>query len=115
VHRRPFDQPAPRKLLDMSKALLRSLAAGLALEAVGRDGRIDDCIHFGADALDDARVHVRIVGLPSAALIVGMQVHDRGPGLYAGDTLLDDILHRYLNAGLALPGPRSVERHFQPG
>ena len=115
VHRGPLDKPAAREFLDVGKALLRRLFASLAFEPVGRNGRIDDCIHLGADAFDDARVDVRILGLPPAHLVVGMHVHDCSTGLHTGDALFDDVLHGNRNAGLAALGPGSVQRHFQPG
>jgi len=92
----------------MGKALLRRLFVSLALEPVGRDGRIDDRVHLGAYAFDDAGVHVGILGLPPARLVIGVQVHNGGTGLHAGDALLDDVLHCNWNAGLAVPGPRPV-------
>jgi len=108
VHRGPLDKPAAREFLDVGKALLRRLFSCLAPEPGGRDGRIDDRVHPGADALDDARVHVRIFGLPPARLVVSVQVHDGSTRLHAGDALLDDVFHRDRNAGLAAPGPGSV-------
>jgi hypothetical protein len=76
--------------------------------------RVDRHIDAGADAFDDARVHLPVEGLRAAA-VVGVHVDDARAGLGAGNAVRHDRRDRIGDTGLPLAAPGSVQRRFDPG
>ena len=110
----PFQEALHRELLDRLEALGRGHRAGRVGAAHDRQRRIDDHVLPLADALDDPPVGLGIVALAAGALVIGVEVDDRGPCLGAGDPVRDQLADRDRHGGLQGPPPRPVQRHLQP-
>ena len=108
-----FEQAAFDKRFDMGVAGGYVCKRGIAVRHECRVGGIDGDIHLIANAFDDARIYLPVVGLRAAA-VIGVGVNDGGAGARAGDALGDDRLNRIGNARLKPAAPWAVYRGLDP-